>query len=656
MIDFEHVLLEIRTPLACVIGTCSLLRYTPLSREQEDLINTIRVCSQQLFTLTNNILDLSKIEESKLLLESRPVYVERTLTDVVDIFVPDLIKKNVDVAVNICCPEVPESILSDESRLKQIITNIVSNAIKYTRDNSTIGINVRKIGVDCEARLQFEISDEGPGIPDTIPQSQLFDTFVQLDSSTFRKYGGSGLGLTISKKLVHLLNGEIWYESEVGKVLRRLECLTFFLITSVQGTTMFFTICLKEPTAIELADVLMGTDVTSSFRHLWALREFITTLKSSNCIRILIAMQKPKMNEFLVRLLRKTAAMNVMVADSDSTSCANAMISEIIKQQPTILITDLLQEAELKKVVDDSLVKGIILLNGEPKSHIIEDGKCFKSLRKPVKPALLIKTLHEMLLLVLSHFDSSSTSERSQNEISAPRSKWLNSYVPSRKTYIDQGITTETIASSVKIEIKREAPNRPANLSASSFASAYPLRLMLAEDNLLNQQLMTRILAKYGYVDLYVADNGRQAFEVFRRLAQQQKQTHERPIEAIFMDMQMPEVEGPEATHLIRSFCYQTGCPQPHIMALTAKAFTEDRAECMRAGMCSYLSKPVRWTTLEEELIKAHETVNDRIRCVCNEDRIETLLIEEEAEVRLTADFGSELSKLMVAKSTGLDV
>lgn len=210
--------LEIRTPLACVIGTCSLLRYTPLTKEQSDLLNTIRVCSQQLFTLTNNVLDLSKIEESKLLLEARPVYLERTLTDVIDVFVPELVKKNVDVALNIYYPEVPETIISDESRLKQIITNILSNAIKYTREKSTISIQVRKIGGYSQPKLQFEISDEGPGIPETIPQSQLFDTFVQLDSSTFRKYGGSGLGLTISKKLVDLLNGEIWYQSTVGKV------------------------------------------------------------------------------------------------------------------------------------------------------------------------------------------------------------------------------------------------------------------------------------------------------------------------------------------------------------------------------------------------------------------------------------------------------
>lgn len=227
-INYYHYFIEIRTPLACVIGTCSLLRFTPLSKEQGDLLNTIRVCSKQLFTLTNNILDLSKIEESKLILESRPVYLERALTDVIDIFVPDLVRKNVDIAVNICYPEVPETIISDEIRLKQVLTNILSNAIKYTRDDSTISIHIRKVGGECAlnscspAKLQFEITDEGPGIPGTVPQSQLFDTFVQLDSSTYRKHGGSGLGLTISKKLINLLNGEIWYQSVVGQVIKQI--------------------------------------------------------------------------------------------------------------------------------------------------------------------------------------------------------------------------------------------------------------------------------------------------------------------------------------------------------------------------------------------------------------------------------------------------
>lgn len=209
---------EIRTPLACVIGTCSLLRYTALTREQADLLNTIRVCSQQLFTLTNNILDLAKIEESKLLLESRPVFVERTLMEVVDLFVPDYIRKDVDVSVALQHRHVPEVIMSDEGRLRQVLTNVLSNAVKFTREHTVICVRVSR---PSAALLRFEVEDEGPGIPADIPQSQLFETFVQLDAETSRKYGGSGLGLTISKKLVRLLEGDIWYESQVGKVWAR---------------------------------------------------------------------------------------------------------------------------------------------------------------------------------------------------------------------------------------------------------------------------------------------------------------------------------------------------------------------------------------------------------------------------------------------------
>ena len=412
---------------------------------------------------------------------------------------------------------------------------------------------------------------------------------------------------------------------------------------------MYFTISLKEPTAIELADVPTGLDVTSSFRHLWSLREFVNTLRPSNSIRILIAMHKQRMNEFLGRLLRKASVMAVMIAGSETTISEKAFIEEIIKQEPTILITDLACESELKNAIKDSLVRGVILLDGEQSAQTYDDGKALKSLRKPLKPALLVKTLHEMLLSVLSHFESSSKNSINDMSIPAPKSKWLGEYpTPSSASRI-----TASCSSAAKHEFhitREEVLTRPAELSTSSFAKAYPLRLMLAEDNLLNQQLMTRILAKYGYLDLYVVDNGRQSFEVFRRLAQK-----ESPIEAIFMDMQMPEVEGPEATNLIRTFCRQTGCRQPHIMALTAKAFSEDRAECMRAGMCSYLSKPVRWTTLEEELIKAYETVCDRIKCICNEERRTGSPLDEKEEDS-DEDKKSRRAKLPIAQSTGLDV
>lgn len=440
---------------------------------------------------------------------------------------------------------------------------------------------------------------------------------------------------------------------------------------------MNFTISLKEPTAIELADVPTGLDVTSSFRHLWSLREFVNTLRPTTPISILLAMQKPKMNEFLLRLLRKASVIEVEMADPDRINCENAIVSELISHEPTILITDLNYRDELKRAMGDSLVKAVIILDGEQEIQVEDDGRSFRSLRKPVKPAQLVKTIHEILLIVLSSFEpAQKLLVLSDSKIPSPRSKWLEEGssgsilssggegdvmegIHKTRTVVENPIPAMTSVPQHSTISTANTISRPDGLSTGSFAKSYPINLMLAEDNLLNQQLMTRILAKYGYVELYVVDNGRQAFEVFRRLSQQ-----ETPIEAIFMDMQMPEVEGPEATQLIRQFCRQIGCPQPHIMALTAKAFSEDRAECMRAGMCTYLSKPVRWTTLEEELIRAHEAVNNRFKCICNEERIGAIEpaigneIDAEPSNRIIAasDEGDEMKSLPTAKPTGLDV
>lgn len=580
---------------------------------------------------------------------------ERALTDVIDIFVPDLVRKDIDVAVNISYPEVPETVMSDEGRLRQVITNILSNAIKFTKENSTvtISIQVRKKNEDSlnHSSLKFEFTDEGPGIPDTVPQSQLFDTFVQLDSSTFRKFGGSGLGLTISKKLVNLLGGDIWYESTVGL-----------------GTTMIFTIPLRQPTPIELANTSESFDLPSSpssYRHMFSLREFLSTFQAHGVVSVLVAMRKAKMNEFLLQTFHKIDLINVIQVDeSVSVSVSvngseNVLISEIIKYQPTILITDLIDFVpELKRVLNEGMLKSVILLTNETDTQTIEDRNRFRCLRKPAKPAILIKTAHEVFLSILSKsLPEKQTTELTSSIVPAllMKSKWLGE--------------TGTASSCALLEAGTSASGDNNGHSITSDASVsfetnYPLKIMLAEDNLLNQQLMTRILAKYGYDDVIVVDNGRKAFDAFSRLFQQGGE----PIEAIFMDMQMPEVEGPEATQLIRTFCRGEGCPQPHVMALTAKAFSEDRADCLRAGMCTYLSKPVRWSTLEDELIQAHGAYHDIIKCSCNESRYKDNIVEEDlaCDNKFCTDLTNAVvapskgndsaAPLPIAKSTGLDV
>lgn len=228
---FGHARAEIRTPLACVIGTSSLLRYTPLNLEQEELLNTIRVCSQQLFTLINNVLDLSKLDQNRLSLENRPVQVERCINETIDIFTNELHRRSLDAVVEME-PSVPQWIISDELRLRQVLTNMLSNAVKFSKLRGLVKVSVSRAS-NSPGLLLFCIEDEGIGIPTEINPQKLFDTFMQLDSSIARKYGGSGLGLVISKKLVNLLGGQIWYESVCNQV-RTVKC-----VDSFQGHKVF---------------------------------------------------------------------------------------------------------------------------------------------------------------------------------------------------------------------------------------------------------------------------------------------------------------------------------------------------------------------------------------------------------------------------------
>jgi CheY-like chemotaxis protein len=379
---------------------------------------------------------------------------------------------------------------------------------------------------------------------------------------------------------------------------------------------MCFTIELKEASPIELSDPAVIASAPSSFRLLYALREFLSTLSSSQPITLSILVRKPKLADFLVRLFRKAEnELNLCLIDQGALDNETVLISELIKHEATIVISDVLRHTEaMKRAVKEKVCKAVIFLDDQNDKLDLAEDRQFRSMRKPVKPAALIKTIHECLLGVLT---ANKTGALLVEDESVDRIESSNSVT----------------------EITPETPKFVATAVTSNFASIYPLHLMLAEDNLLNQQMMTRILAKYGYLDVVVADNGRQAVEAFAKLATEAKT----PIDAIFMDMQMPEIEGPEAVHLIRTFCRQTGRKQPHVMALTARAFSEDRAECLRSGMCTYLSKPIRWPTLEEELIHAFQSARDKCKCVCNESR----LSKEESHESASEEIG---------RSTGIDI
>lgn len=188
--------LEIRTPLACILGTSTLLSHTKLDGDQEELLRTITLSSQQLSNLISNVLDLSRIEENKLTIEKVSVVIEKSMKEVLELFRTDFVRMKIDPILEIA-PNVPKLIVSDELRIRQIITNLLSNAIKFSKPNSVIILGVNLSDVDTKM-IEIRVEDEGVGISESAGK-RLFESFNQLEASIARKYGGSGLGLVICK-------------------------------------------------------------------------------------------------------------------------------------------------------------------------------------------------------------------------------------------------------------------------------------------------------------------------------------------------------------------------------------------------------------------------------------------------------------------------
>jgi len=374
---------EIRTPLACVIGTTSLLKYTPLNPEQEELLNTIRLCAQQLFSLINNILDFSKLDQKKLVLEFRPIQLERCINETIDIFTDQLHNRNLDVVVDIST-SVPQWIISDDMRLRQILTNLMSNAVKFCRDGGLIRISINcRMSINGKNEILFCIEDEGVGIQSDIHSNRLFESFVQLDCSTPRKYGGTGLGLVICKKLVFLLGGEIWYDSVYKK-----------------GTKFFFTIQCIEPSDGEIENLIKTADFISKKQAIFSLCEYLKSLKFRNPITVAINMRSKLLNEYIFCILNGIQGLVIRIGESSSLN---------LKHDYIVLITDSLlrvsEECNHKSdIVSDQLQIAIIFLAYSIDMELYGSQNYRNShlklgfVKRPIKANLLVSAIQECII------------------------------------------------------------------------------------------------------------------------------------------------------------------------------------------------------------------------------------------------------------------
>ena len=519
---------EIRTPLNGVVGMTDLALGTDLTSEQREYLDTVKISADSLLTVINDILDFSKIEAGKIDLEM----IDFNVRDHLEATLKTLAFRGDEKGLELLCevaPEVPEMARGDSNRLRQIIVNLVGNAIKFT-DAGEVAL---KVGVDAveggDRILHFVVSDTGVGIP---PEKQklIFEPFSQADSSTTRKYGGTGLGLTISARLVAMMGGRMWVESEMGRGSQ-------FHFTARLGTSWKSI----EVGAIAPAEILRG-------------------------VKVLVADDNRTNRRILEGMLKRWEMKSTSVEDGEQAL------------------------AKLSSALEAGEAYGLILTDMHM-PNMDGFGLIERIRRRPELSTAVIMML---------------TSAGHRGDAARCQELGVSAYLlkPIRQSELREAIARVLGAQEQKGVIPL--------ITRYSLGDAHDptefLRVLVVEDNAVNQRLATRLLEKRGH-RVTVTANGREAVESV------EKHTYD----LILMDVQMPEMDGLEATAVIREREKHKGARIP-IIALTAHAMKGDRERCLAAGMDGYLTKPIRSQELDEVLetylarraatVQAPETAN----------------------------------------------